>query len=58
MERKGRKEVRERERGREESGGGGGEVIKDVGSISLYSHHTNEGYRKRRKLKRVAGCIL
>ena len=56
MERKGRKEVREREGGREESGGG--EVIKDVGSISLYSHHTNEGYRKRRKLKRVAGCIL
>ena len=58
-ERKGRREGREREGGRE-GGKCGGEEIKNVSKwcISLYLHHTNEGYRERRNLIRVAGSIL
>ena len=43
----------EREEGREGERKVWGEEIKDVGEwcISLYLHHTNEGYRERRKLK-------
>ena len=55
--REGGREGRGREGGREEGVWG---EIKDVGKccISLYPHHTNEGYRERRNLIRVAGSIL